>query len=264
MDTNNLNINKPNSESTLFVNSVERAMRVLKVFTDKAPQLSLSQIAERANLNISATQRFTYTLQELGYLVRDPLSKAFSLSPRMLDFAYCYLSSDELVNRATPYLRQLSQETSETVNITVLDGSDIVFTLRIVSQHVLTPHVVTGSRLPAYCTAPGIAILAKLPLEEAKYVLNNTCLRQYTPHTVYDYDKILARLAKVRENGYAYAKSEYYLGDISIAAPICNAAGYPIGALNVATSSSRWKGDEDEKRISDLVIATASAITGQF
>src|SRR5690625_2272950 len=93
---------KPNTESALFVNSVERAMRVLKVFTDKTPELSLSQIASRANLNTSAAQRFTFTLQELGYLVRDPLSKAFRLSPKMLDFAYNYLSSDELVNRATP------------------------------------------------------------------------------------------------------------------------------------------------------------------
>lgn len=238
-------------------------MRVLTAFDDKHTRLSLSQIASLTDLDLSATQRFTFTLTTLGYLVKDAFTKTYSLSPRLLDFSYHYLASNELVRRAAPYLRQLSQETEETSNITVLDGTDIVFTLRLVSRHVLNPHVITGSRLPAYCTAPGLAILAALPQETARRILDESNLIQHTQHTVADPDRILARLEAIRKCGYSHTEGEYYLGDISTAAAILDARGHPVAAVNVAVSRARWRGAEDEQRIANLVIAAAAAISGQ-
>jgi DNA-binding IclR family transcriptional regulator len=255
---------KTGSKSSLFVNSVEKAMRVLAVFDSKRPHLSLSQIASRANLDLSAAQRFTFTLSNLGYLVKDSFTKTYSLSPRMLDFSYYYLVSSELVSRAAPYLRQLSQETEETTNITVLEGTDIIFTLRMVSRHVLNPQVITGTRLPAYCTAPGLAIMAALPEEQAHDILARSELVSYTPNTVAEPEKILQRLRAIREKGYSHTEGEYYLGDISTAAAILDAHGHPIGAVNVAVARSRWHGGADEERISNLVITAAAAITGQL
>jgi IclR family pca regulon transcriptional regulator len=254
----------PGAASTLFVNSVEKAMRVLTAFDDKHARLSLSQIAALTDLDLSAAQRFTYTLTVLRYLVKDPFTKTYSLSPRLLDFAFHYLASNELVTRAAPYLRQLSQETEETANITVLDGTDIVFTLRIVSPHVLNPNVITGSRLPAYCTAPGLAIMSRLPEEEVHGILDNSELIEHTPQTVADRPGILERLALFRKRGYSHTKGEYYIGDISTAAPIVDARGYPVAAVNVAVSRTRWRGAKDEQRISNLVIAAAGAISSQF
>ncbi|WP_443101995.1 IclR family transcriptional regulator [Bordetella sp. H567] len=257
-------IGPPGASSTLFVNSVDKAMRVLTVFDDKHSRLSLSQIAALADLDLSAAQRFTFTLTALRYLVKDPFTKTYSLSPRLLDFAFHYLASNDLLNRATPYLRQLSQETEETCNITVLDGTDIVFTLRMVSPHVLTPHVITGSRLPAYCTAPGLAILSRLPENHVRDILENSDLVQHTPHTVVDRRGIAKRLAAFRKQGYSHTEGEYYIGDISTAAAIVDAHGHPVGAVNVAVSRTRWRGAKDEQRIADLVIAAAAAISGQF
>jgi IclR family pca regulon transcriptional regulator len=254
----------PGSSSTLFVNSVEKAMRVLTAFDDKHTRLSLSQIASLTDLDLSAAQRFTYTLTTLRYLVKDPFTKTYSLSPRLLDFAFHYLASNEVVRRAAPYVRQLSQETEETANITVLDGTDIVFTLRIVSQHVLNPQVITGSRLPAYCTAPGLAILSRLPGEQVRDILDNSNLVEHTPHTVADRAGIQKRLDAFRKQGYAHTRGEYYIGDISTAAAIVDARGYPIAAVNVAVSRTRWRGAKDEQRVSNLVIAAAGAISGQF
>ncbi|HTJ98995.1 MAG TPA: IclR family transcriptional regulator C-terminal domain-containing protein [Bordetella sp.] len=254
----------PGASSTLFVNSVEKAMRVLTAFDDKHSRLSLSQIASLTDLDLSAAQRFTFTLVTLRYLVKDPFTKTYSLSPRLLDFAFHYLASNELVRRAAPYLRQLSQETEETANITVLEDTDIVFTLRIVSQHVLNPHVITGSRLPAYCTAPGLAILSRLPEDQVRGILDGSNLIEHTPHTVADRPGIMKRLEAFRKQGYSHTKGEYYIGDISTAAPIVDARGYPIAAVNVAVSRARWRGAKDEQRISNLVIAAAGAISGQF
>lgn len=249
--------------STLFVNSVDKAMRVLTAFDGSKRHLTLSQIATLTDMDLSSAQRFTYTLVALGYLRKDQDSKAYELSPKVFDFTYHYLASNDLIYRATPYLLQLSRETAETTNITVLDGSDIVFVLRIVSQHVLNPNVIVGTRLPAYCTAPGLAILAQLSEEAVNAVLDQSQLIAHTPHTITDPIAIKERLSAIRAAGYAHTEDEYFLGDISTAAAILDAHGNPVGAINVAVAKPRWNGLEDERRISDLAITAAAAISGR-
>ncbi|MFT4266271.1 MAG: IclR family transcriptional regulator [Xenophilus sp.] len=250
-------------QSSLFVNSVEKAMRVLMVFSARRRQLSLSQISSMTGLDMSAAQRFTFTLLHLKLLRKDPESKLYELSPRMLDFGYQYTASNELVSRATPFLQQLSVETEETVNLTTLDGPEIVFLQRIVSRHVLTPEVIVGTRLPAYCTSSGLAILSALPPEEAAAVLDASELTKYTQHTVADREQILRRLEKIRALGYAHTEDEMYLGDIATAVPIVDSDDRPLGAINVAVARSRWKGAEDEQRISSLLMAAGRAISSR-
>jgi len=251
------------SASSLYVQSVEKAMKVLTAFDGSKRQLSLSEISSLTGFDMSATQRFTYTLAALGYLFKDPDSRKYELSPRLLDFTYHYLTSNDLVSRATPYLQQLGSETEEATNLTVLDDTDIVFVLRIVSRNVFNAHVITGSRLPAYCTAPGLAILATLADGEIDDLLARTNLVPYTASTVYQPRKIRERIAQIRRQGYAHTEDEYFVSDISTAAAITNAHGRGIGAVNIAVARSRWQADRDEKRFADLVISTASAISAR-
>lgn len=249
--------------SSLFVNSVEKAMRVLTAFDGARRHLTLSQIATQTGMDMSTAQRFTYTLASLGYLQKDEPSKTYSLGVKLFDFTYNYVASSDLIYRATPYLQQLSRETEETTNITVLDGPDIVFVLRIVSRHVLNPNVIVGTRLPAYCTSAGLAMMAHMPAERVDGLLNATQLIAHTPNTVADRPAIHARLAQIRNAGYAMTSEEYYLGDISVAAAIVDPDGQPLGSINVAVAKPRWRGTEDEKRVSELVITAAGAISGR-
>lgn len=249
--------------SSLYVQSVEKAMMVLTAFDGSKRQLSLSEIAALTGFDLSATQRFTFTLAALGYLFKDPESRKYELSPKLLDFTYHYLTSNELVSRATPYLQQLGSETEEATNLTVLDDTDIVFVLRIVSRNVFNAHVITGSRLPAYCTAPGLAILATLGDGEVEDILSRTNLIAYTPSTVHQPRKIKDRIAQIRKQGYAHTEDEYFVSDISTAAAITNSHGRAVGAVNIAVARPRWQAERDEKRFADLVISTASAISSR-
>jgi IclR family pca regulon transcriptional regulator len=249
--------------SSLYVQSVEKAMTVLTAFDGSKRQLSLSEIAVITGLDISATQRFTFTLAALGYLFKDAESRKYELSPKLLDFTYHYLTSNEFVSRATPYLQQLGSETEEATNLTVLDDTDIVFVLRIVSRNVFNAHVITGTRLPAYCTAPGLAILATLGDGEIDDILARTNLVAYTSSTVYQPRKIKDRIIQIRKQGYAHTEDEYFVSDISTAAAITNSRGRAVGAVNIAVARSRWQAQRDEKRFADLVVSTASAISSR-
>jgi len=250
-------------ESPLFVNSVEKAMKVLLAFDGTQPQLSLSQVADRTDLDISSSQRFIHTLVTLGYLIKGPYTKKYELSPKLLDFSYRFLISNEMVQRAAPYVRQLGEETEEVTNLMVMDNTDIICAMRIASRHMLAPNVMVGTRFPAYCTAPGLAMLAAMPFDEAKATLLRSNLVSYTPHTIKDLDLILARLVAISDVGFARAEGELYMGDISTAAAIVNGAGFPIGAVSVSVSKSRWNKKRDEKRFAELVVSAASAISGQ-
>ncbi|MDR5822347.1 IclR family transcriptional regulator [Caballeronia sp. LZ043] len=240
--------------------SIEKAMSVLTAFDGTKRQLSLSEIAELAALDLSATQRFTYTLATLGYLVKDAASRKYELSVRLLNFTDHFLSCNDLVIRATPYLQQLGLETEEATNLTVLDGTDIVFVLRIVSRNVLNPNVHVGTRLPAYCTALGQAILATFDDGEIDDLLAASDLVAHTPSTRTTPHRIKARLTDVRAKGYAHTKDEFFPGDISTAAAVRGAGGRAIGAVNVAMSPPRWDG-RNEHRVAGLVMSTAEAIS---
>jgi IclR family pca regulon transcriptional regulator len=251
------------ADSKLYVTAVERALKVLMAFDASRRHLSLSQISTLTGLDISAIQRFAFTLTSLGYLRRDEGTKKYELSPRLLDFAYHYVASNETLDRALPYVQQLALDTEEATNLSVLDGADVVFVSRIVSRHVLSRNFQVGSRMPAFCTAPGLAMLATLTDGDVADVLRKSQLVQYTRLTVTQPERILARLAGIRERGYAFTEEEYLLGDYSIAAAVIDRSRLPQAAVNIAVAKPRWQGADDERRFADLVIAAAGAISGQ-
>ncbi len=251
----------PGGRDPLLVQSVEKAFRVLQAFDGTRKSLSLSQLVEDTGLDMSAAQRFTHTLVKLGYLQKDDETRRFELTVKALDFGYHYTRSNALVERALPYLLHISKTVEETVNLTVLDGTEIVFISRFLSRHVLNNDVVIGTRLPAYCTAPGVAILSRLPSEKVAAILDRSELRPFTATTTWDRKELLTKISKSAEQGYATAFEEYFHGDLSIAAAIVDQHGRPAGAINIAVSSSRYTPKQAEAKLSPLVVAAASSVS---
>jgi DNA-binding IclR family transcriptional regulator len=245
----------------LFVNSVEKAFAVLTAFDGTKRQLSLTEIAAATDIGMSAAQRFVHTLTALNCLTKDDDTGRYELSPRLLSFAHHYLSSNALVTRAEPSVRQLALETEEAVSLTIRDDTEITFVLRYVSRNMLFPDIVVGSRVPAFCSAPGLAMLSQLPEEEAASILSRSNLVAYTPHTVTDMNAIMERLRTFRAKGYAHTREEYFLLDIVTAAAITDAQGRPLGAVSVAIGKSHFDFAQDESRLADLVMATAASVS---
>lgn len=249
------------ADDPLMVMSVDKAFRVLSAFGRQYPTLNLSQVAAVTGMDISSAQRFTHTLTRLGYLRKDPETKRFELTAKTLEVGHHFFRSSRLVDRAMPYLMHLSKETEETVNLTMLDDTDIIFVSRFLSRHMLHTDVIIGSRMPAYCSAPGIAMLSRLPEEEALALLDRSDLQPHTPSTTWQREALIAKIDQARDQGYATAFEEFYLGDASIAAPVLDHRGRPEGAVNIAVSCSRYAREEVVARFSPLIIATSRAIS---
>lgn len=247
--------------SPLMVNSVEKAFRVLAAFDGSRPSLSLSEIAAATGLDMSAAQRFAYTLTQLGILRKSPHTRRLELTVKALDLGYHYTRSSFLVKQGMPYLMHLSKTTEETVNLTVLDDVEIVFVARFMSRHVLNNDVIIGTRLPAYCTGPGTAILSRMPKNAVHSILDRSDLRPYTPSTVWGRAELLRRIGEARQSGFAMIFEEYFYGDLSIAAPVLDPNGSPIGAINLAVSRSRYSPEQAVKKFSAIVMSAAQSIS---
>ena len=246
----------------LVVQSVVKAFRLLSVFDADRSPLSLTQLSRLLDYDKSTVQRFAHTLVKLGYLRKDPESKRFEMSVKTLELGHHYIRSNALVDRAMPSLMQLHRQSQETVNLTILDDTDIVFLARLTSPHMADTRVIIGSRIAAFCTAPGRAILSRLPRNEAIAILEASDRRSFTPTTTWLMPELIAKLDLAAELGYATAFEELFPGDLSIAAPILNSRGQCVAAVNVSLSRARYKPEQLEKDFTHILMAAAHSISG--
>ena len=249
------------ARSSLFVGSTEKAFQVLHVFDGPRRFMTLADIARAADLDRSATQRLVYTLESLGYLKRIEGTRDYGLTSKVLQFSHNYLKANELVDKASPYLLDMSRNLGETCNLHELDGHEVVFVARFPGQHLIHIDFVIGSRLPAYFTASGIAILAALPEAEQQDLLKRTRLEPLTPHTITDPDKLLEQVHIAAKRGYSIQINQSVMGDISVAAPIIDEHGRAIAAVNISVPTTRWTTDRVEAELVQHVHVAATSIS---
>ena len=249
-------------DSPLFVNSVAKALAVLTAFGSERRNMSLPEIAEATGIGKSAAQRFAFTLETLGYLRRDPVSRRYRLSPRTLELGVRYVQADELVEYAMPFLSELNRRCLETVNLSRPDGVDMVCVARFPGYKQVTSHMPLGMRLPMFCTSVGRAFLSGLPEEDQLRMIEASNLRQFTPNTVTNPARLAMLISSARRDGFATAIDEYYRGDIAIGAPVFDSRGTPVAAINISVPMTRWKPEEAISQLAPFVIETAHQVSG--
>lgn len=249
------------ARSSLFVGSTEKAFQVLHAFDGPRRYMTLADIARAADLDRSASQRLVYTLETLGYLKRIEGTRNYGLTSKVLQFSHSYLKAHDLIDRASPYLLDISRNLGETTNLHELDGHEVVFVARFPGQHLINIDIVIGSRLPAFFTASGTAILSALSEEERVDLLKRTPLDPLTPFTVTDPDRLLERIRLAATRGYAVIMNETVMGDISVAAPIIDEHGRAVAAINISVPTTRWTRERAEAELAQHVHVVATSIS---
>jgi IclR family pca regulon transcriptional regulator len=249
---------KPFEESADYVQSLARGLQVLRAFDRELPSPSLSQVAERIGLSRAVARRLLLTLQHLGYV--GSRGRSFFLTPRVLELGYSYLASLDLNELAQQSLEQLSQRVGESCSMAVLDGSDIVYVLRVAVRRVMSVALGVGSRLPAFATSMGRVMLAGLPDDALAAWLRGQKFRAYTPQTIRTASALKAELLRVREQGYALTARELEHGLCSIAVPLRAADGSVVAALNVGMPFSEDAPARALKQILPALRDTQAAI----
>ncbi|MBN1450473.1 MAG: IclR family transcriptional regulator [Anaerolineales bacterium] len=217
------------------IRAVERALDVLMCFTSQTPELTMTQISEMVGINKSTVHRLLATLEGKRFVERDPVTGIYRPGIRLLQMAFLTLEHNDLRRLATPFLHTLCDQYRENVNLTVLDDTEVIYLDVIESSQRVKLAAAPGQRLPAFCTASGKAILAFLPEENARHILE--CgMPRYTKNTITSLDAFFEDMSQTRQRGYAISEQEFEEGINAIAAPICN---HPIASVSIAGPAYR-------------------------
>lgn len=225
-----------------YVQSFARGLSVIRSFSASAPSQTLTQVAHRTGLTRAGARRILLTLETLGYV--EAQGRQFRLTPKILDLGFAYLSSLPLWNLAEPAMEALVSELKESCSAAVLEGTDIVYVLRIPTRKIMSINLGIGSRLPAWCTSLGRVLLAGLPDAEVEAKLRASRIERHTAHTVTDVAQLAALVAQARTQGWCLVNQELEEGLVSLAAPIVDRSGRTIAAINVSGQANRTPPDE--------------------
>ena len=226
-----------NAKRSVFVQSLDRGLAVMRAFSAERPRLTLTEVAREAGITRAAARRFLLTLVDLGYVASN--GREFSLRPRVLELGYAYLSSMTLPEIAQPHLEALVEKVAESSSIAVLDGDHVVDIMRVRGPGILVVAVPVGTRFPVHASSKGRVLLANLPPGELNRRLASMRFDRLTSRTVVNKARFREILAEVREQGYALADQELEDGLRSIAVPIRDAAGSAIAGANISAYASR-------------------------
>lgn len=254
-----LNAPKPGDA---YVQSFARGLDVIRSFNAAAPRQTLSDISKRSGLSRAGARRILLTLQTLGYVSSD--GKLFSLTPRILDLGFAYLSSMPIWNLAEPVMESLAERLKESCSAAVLDGCDIVYVLRVPTHKIMSISLGVGSRLPAFCTSMGRVLLAALPEGELRQRLERSDRTALTRHTVCDIDMLAEQIATVRTQGWCLVDQELEEGLVSMAAPITNQAGQTVAALNVSGQANRTDARHMRRTTLPALLASAQTLSSML
>lgn len=235
-----------------MVESVKRAVRILRELTGAAPRLGVTELAERVGISKSAVHGLLRTLESDGLVVQDPDSGKYRLGPALVTFGNAYLDTHELRTRAVTWSNLLASRTGEAVWVGVLVNDEVM-----VVHHAFRPEGVvqaleTGATLPWSASALGKAIVAFSP-EELRKSLLSAPLVALTGHTTTEPAALAAQLEQATRTGYALESQEATLGDAGIAAPVFDRTGAVAGAIGLIGPMERLL---DEERCQAYAIAT--------
>jgi DNA-binding IclR family transcriptional regulator len=216
------------------IQSVERALRILRGFTQPGQQASVVELGRQLGVHKSTSSRLVATLVVGGFLERTTGSEHVCLGPELVRLGRLSLSSRSLPDVAAPEMAALAQVVGETVTLSVADAGETLTIAQSAGTHAIGLQSWLGRRSPLHASSDGKTLLAFGAAQ-----LPDGPLSACTPDTVVDRATLAAQLERAREDGWASAEGDFELGLNGVAAPIVTADGGCRAALCVSGPAYR-------------------------
>jgi DNA-binding IclR family transcriptional regulator len=229
----------PNPQKGAAVQSVARAIEILKSFSWERPERGVNELARELDLHKSTVSRLMMTLESGGLLSQDPATDRYRLGIDLIGLAAQVISHLDVREIARPYLRELADGCQETVNLVVLDAGQVVNLEQFVPPARQVKNIGwIGRRMPPHCTAAGKVLLSYLPPDQVDRILPSE-LERFTSHTITKLHKLHLELAQTLARGYGVVEEELELGLNAIAAPIYDHRDQVPAAVSIAGPAYR-------------------------
>ena len=249
-----------NEKQQPLIQSVSRASAILKCFGSNTG-LGLSEIARMVGLHKSTAAGIINTLKAEGFLEQDERTGKLRLGLSL--FSLAVQSRRDMAEICDPYLNELLNLTGETVNLAVLDKTEVVYIAKKESLHSIRISTSVGTRLPVYCTAMGKAMLAAMDRAKAEALIDSIELIPRTSKTIVEKNKLLEDIDAIKRDGVAYDLEEFEPGVICVSSSLRYTDHDPIGAISVSGPYIRID-DETRKTITGYVNQIANKICNEL
>ncbi len=226
-------------EEPSSIQSLERAIAILKSFTPNRPERAVNELSRELGLHKSTVSRLLATLERGGLVARNPENGRYRLGIELISLAGHVITHMDVREVARPLLRQLADACQETVNLSVLDAGQVINLDQYVSPARTVRNIGwVGRHTPPHCTAAGKVLLAHLPPHQVDQILQ-AGMPRFTPRTITDPEQLQLELALVRRRGYAVAEEELEEGLNAVAAPVFRHTGWVETSICISAPAFR-------------------------
>ena len=212
-----------------------KALRALEWICRHDSPAGVTEMSLALGLGKSNVHRILTTLKTMGYVYSLDDGR-YAATLKTWELGCVVIERLDFKGLARPVMEALSDETLETVHLSIIDGLDVVYVDKVESNQPVRAYSRVGGRAPAYTVATGKALLAfqqdleqMIPME----------LEQYTSTTITDRDLLIQELANARNAGFAINRGEWREGIRGVAAPIRNERAEVIAAIGISGPESR-------------------------
>ncbi|MCW5663288.1 MAG: helix-turn-helix domain-containing protein [Piscinibacter sp.] len=212
-----------------LIEGLGKGLRVIEAFDEEHARLTPAEAAKRAGITRTAARRYLLSLCHFGYAASD--GKLFWLMPRVLRLGQSYLEAARLPRLAQPFIQRAAFATGETVNLSVLDGHEIVYVARSGSPRLVTIGFQPGARVPAHVVTPGLAILSSFDDAALDEWLAAHEFTSFTAQGITSGTRFRKAVLVARSLGYGIAEQQLDAGLRGIALPVKNRKGQCVGAI---------------------------------
>jgi len=234
--------------------SVKKAFAILSAISSSKDGMGVSDLAKKLQMAKSTVHGMTSALEELGAVMRDPLTKKYKLGFTLLEIGRSAYYQIDLQTSARPITEELMARTQTSVFLGILNWDQVTILDIVESRQGLNITAPVGSTIPLFAGAVGKVCLASMPEEQAAKIVKSKGLPRFTANSIVDMDVYFSELSQVREKGYAVDDEEYILGVRAVASPLMG-----LGQLRSAIWAVGFKASLDEKKMQKLTAKTQKA-----
>ncbi|QGG51929.1 IclR family transcriptional regulator [Lysinibacillus pakistanensis] len=233
----------------MALKTLDNSLEVLKYFSKENPAWGVRELAKEMNISHSIIYRILATFENHGFLNQNPETKKYELGLRFLEYGQMVKEKLNLSDFVLPIMKKLSEEIKESVFLTWLDGADGVTVEIAESSQTIKFSVSMGTRTPLYIGASCKTIMAYLPEEKQKDIMNSG-MKKLTTETITDPEELLIDLEKIRTQGWCFTTGEYAHSVFGLGVPLFNNKGEIIASLTIAGPNYR---KPVEEKLPDMV-----------
>ena len=215
-----------------------KGLRVLEHLARSETPKGVTELSRELGMTKSNVHRTLQTLVSAGY-ARADANSAYECTLKLFEIASLVLGRVDVRRAAEPFMRSLADETLETIHLSLLDKTEVIYLHKIESPHPVRAYSTIGGRAPAHCVASGKVLLAYQEAEALRWFSDP--LPTFTPRSIATLAELRKELEQVRVQGFALNRGEWRDTVCGLAAIVQDGVGRPVAAIGISGPAERLR-----------------------